>query len=38
MNKKNIYIGFDGRVLFCSNDWGCINIVGDINNDTIEEI
>ena len=33
-----MFIDFDGRVLFCSNDWGRINIVGDLNNDTIEEI
>lgn len=33
-----MFIDFDGRVLFCSNDWGRINIVGDVNHEKIEKI
>jgi len=33
-----MFIDFDGRVLFCSNDWGRINIVGDVNHERIEKI
>ncbi len=33
-----MFIDFDGRVLFCSNDWGRINIVGNVNKESIEEI
>ena len=33
-----MFIDFDGRVLFCSNDWGRVNIVGDLNHENIESI
>ncbi|OUW73718.1 MAG: hypothetical protein CBD76_02650 [Pelagibacteraceae bacterium TMED216] len=33
-----MFIDFDGRVLFCSNDWGRINIVGNVNTENIEDI
>ncbi len=33
-----MFIDFDGRVLFCSNDWGRINIVGDAKTQKIEDI
>ena len=33
-----MFIDFNGTVLFCSNDWGRINIVGDTNKEKIEDI
>ena len=33
-----MFIDFNGKVLFCSNDWGRVNIIGDLNSETIEDI
>ncbi len=33
-----MFIDFDGKVLFCSNDWGRVNVVGDLNHESVKDI
>ena len=33
-----MFIDFNGKVLFCSNDWGRVNVIGDLNSETIQDI